>query len=237
MISSKQRGITRVIETGCMPGLLLPDHVSTCGGIADLRRLKPPLCIKGGIFMQKNSLTVYIEAGVIATLAFIISLFPIEGTGFDIALGSIPITLFCLRRGWKAGIFTGLLWGLLTIILGGASIIHPIQVVLDYPVAFAFNGLAGIVAPALQQATASGNQKKATYYIFLSTFIGTLARYFWHFITGVYYWGRFAPEGWSVGFYSFVFNGGSVIVTTVIAGLALLLLYRQARHLFVGELA
>ena len=94
MISSKQRGITRVIETGCMPGLLLPDHVSTCGGIADLRRLKPPLCIKGGIFMQKNSLTVYIEAGLIATLAFIISLFPIEGTGFDIALGSIPITLF-----------------------------------------------------------------------------------------------------------------------------------------------
>lgn len=182
--------------------------------------------------MQKNAINIYIEAALMASVAFVISLFPIEGTGFDIALGAIPITLICLRRGWKIGMFAGLLWGLLTIALGGASILHPMQVILDYPVAFTFNGLAGIVTPAFQKASAAKDMKKASLYILASTFIGTTARYFWHYITGVYYWGQFAPEGWSVRFYSFVFNGGSVIVTTIIASIVLVLIYRQSRRLF-----
>ena len=182
--------------------------------------------------MQKSSINVYLEAAMMAVVAVVVSFIPIQGVGFDIALGAIPMTLIALRRGTKVGLFSGLLWGVLTIILGGASILHPVQVFLDYPVAFLFNGFAGLVAPAFQQASANGQVKRAVSLILLSTFIGTTARYFWHYITGVYYWGQFAPEGWSVRFYSFVFNGGSVIVTTVIAGLILLLLYRQSKQLF-----
>lgn len=182
--------------------------------------------------MQKSSINVYLEAAMMAVVAVVVSFIPIQGVGFDIALGAIPMTLIALRRGLKAGLFSGLLWGVLTIILGGASIIHPMQLFLDYPVAFFFNGFAGLVAPAFQKASLSGNTKRAGFLIIMSTLIGTTARYFWHYITGVYYWGQFAPEGWSVRFYSFVFNGGSVIVTTIVAGLVLLLLYRQSKQLF-----
>ena len=126
--------------------------------------------------MQKSSINVYLEAAMIAVVAVVVSFFPIQGVGFDIALGSIPMTLIALRRGTKVGLFSGLLWGVLTIILGGASILHPVQVFLDYPVAFLFNGFAGLVAPAFQQAHLLEQRRAISGIILLASIIGDNSR-------------------------------------------------------------
>jgi len=49
-----------------------------------------------------------------------------------------------LRRGVKYGVFAGFVYGLIHAFLPGAYVIHPVQGLLDYPLAFASLGLAGV---------------------------------------------------------------------------------------------
>ncbi len=65
-----------------------------------------------------------------------------QGGAVTIA-GLVPLIWFSLRRGAKYGIFAGFVYGLIHAILPGSYIIHPIQGLLDYPLAFGALGLAG----------------------------------------------------------------------------------------------
>jgi len=65
-----------------------------------------------------------------------------QGGSVTIA-GLVPLLWFALRRGLKYGVFAGFIYGLIHAILPGAYIIHPVQGLLDYPLAFAALGLAG----------------------------------------------------------------------------------------------
>ena len=57
---------------------------------------------------------VWIEGTLVAALAMVLSFIPLQiGSSFEISLGQIPLTLFALRRGWKAGILSGFIWGIL----------------------------------------------------------------------------------------------------------------------------
>ena len=50
---------------------------------------------------------VWIEGTLVAALAMVLSFIPLQiGSSFEISLGQIPLTLFALRRGWKAGILS-----------------------------------------------------------------------------------------------------------------------------------
>lgn len=183
--------------------------------------------------MSKNDLNAYLEAVMMAVLAVLLNLIPIRGAGFDIVLGTIPITLISLRRGFAIGMLSGFIWGVLTLILGLGTVVHPVQMFLEYPLAFSFNGLAGLVASRFQQSMRSKQKKKSTLYLISGSFIGSFGRYFWHYLAGIYYWGQFAPEGWSVRFYSLVFNSGSAIVTGLLVSIILLILLKQSPQLFI----
>jgi thiamine transporter len=65
-----------------------------------------------------------------------------QGGSVTIA-GLVPLLWFALRRGLRYGVFAGFIYGLIHAILPGAYIIHPVQGLLDYPLAFAALGLAG----------------------------------------------------------------------------------------------
>jgi len=70
--------------------------------------------------------------------------------GGSITLGSmVPVMWLSLRRGAKIGIFAGAVFGLLALpidvlMLPYSPIANPAQVFLDYPLAFAALGLAGL---------------------------------------------------------------------------------------------
>ena len=66
-----------------------------------------------------------------------------QGGAVTIA-GLVPLTWFALRRGVKYGVFAGFIYGLIHAFLPGAYVIHPLQGLLDYPLAFAALGLAGV---------------------------------------------------------------------------------------------
>lgn len=57
--------------------------------------------------MQRTSeLRVWIEGTIVAAIAMVLSFIPTNvGSSFSISLGMIPITLYALRRGTKAGFF------------------------------------------------------------------------------------------------------------------------------------
>ena len=66
-----------------------------------------------------------------------------QGGAVTIA-GLVPLLWFSLRRGVKYGVFAGFVYGLIHAFLPGAYVIHPVQGLLDYPLAFASLGLAGV---------------------------------------------------------------------------------------------
>ena len=65
-----------------------------------------------------------------------------QGGSITIA-GLVPIIWFSLRRGPKYGMLAGAIYGVINAFLPGAYIVHPVQGLLDYLLAFAALGLAG----------------------------------------------------------------------------------------------
>ena len=65
-----------------------------------------------------------------------------QGGSITIA-GLVPLLWFSLRRGFRFGVFAGVVYGLVHMALGG-YVINPVQGLLDYPIAFAALGLAGL---------------------------------------------------------------------------------------------
>lgn len=65
-------------------------------------------------------------------------------SGGSVSLGSLPLLLLAARRGPLWGIIAGVLAGLLSAALH-PFIVHPLQFLLDYPLAFASLGLAGLM--------------------------------------------------------------------------------------------
>lgn len=157
--------------------------------------------------MHKETFSTRIiaEASVIVALSFILKdiLPPIyhlpQGGSITIA-GLTPLLWFALRRGLRYGLFAGVIYGLVHMALGG-SVIHPIQGLLDYPIAFAALGLAGLF-------------KK---YPLIGVALGITGRFITSFLSGMIFWTGINPEG---AIASAVYNGtylfGEFIISAII---------------------
>ncbi|NMM61604.1 energy-coupled thiamine transporter ThiT [Clostridium sp. P21] len=133
------------------------------------------------------------QIGIALALATILKIFRIYHLpqGGSITLGSmIPIILMALLYGPEVGFITGFLYGIITLILD-PYILHPVQVLFDYPLPFIALGLAGYF-----------RKNKV-----LATIVAAFARFLCHFISGVIFFGSFAPKGTSPIVYSLVSQG------------------------------
>lgn len=129
--------------------------------------------------MNNDRLRVWIEGTIFAALAIVLSMIPTNiGTGFTVSLGMIPLTLFAFRHGFLAASAAGFLWGILHFLMGTASILHPLQGFIEYFIAFAFVGFAGVVKRPLLSAFENNNRVKQYQFIVIGTIIGTIARFF-----------------------------------------------------------
>jgi thiamine transporter len=132
--------------------------------------------------------------------------------GGSISLEMIPLILLALRQGPLVGIVAGAAYGLLDLAIE-PFIVHPVQVLLDYPLAFGALGLAGFFQPTVRGAI-------------LGTVVAVLARFICHFISGVVYFASYAPEGWNVYIYSAAYNAAYLIPSLIIAVVVVLVLLR-----------
>lgn len=133
------------------------------------------------------------QIGIALALATVLKVFRIYHLpqGGSITLGSmIPILLLSIFYGPEVGFITGFLYGIITLILD-PYILHPVQVLFDYPLPFMALGLAGYFK----------NNKV------LGTVVALVGRFSCHFISGVVFFGSYAPKGMSPAVYSLMVNG------------------------------
>lgn len=180
--------------------------------------------------MKKLQLVAMIEAAFFAAFAFILDLLPSIKLSpwISISFAMVPIFIIAFRWGFKVSLLSGFLWGLLQVVLGDAYYLSPVQFLIEYFLAFAFVGFAGLFYKTIQNYFQNGNKKKALYWVVLATFVGSFARYLMHFIAGVIFWGDYAPEGMSPVIYSLIVNGGTMLGAFVLCAVVLVLLLGSA---------
>lgn len=113
--------------------------------------LNSPLCVfhQGGFFMRKNPFAIkqIVFSGAAIALATVIATvikLPSLPNGGSVTLFSMLIV--CLIGYWygiKTGVIAAFAYGILQFITG-PYVVHPVQVLLDYPLAFAALGLSGL---------------------------------------------------------------------------------------------
>lgn len=155
------------------------------------------------------------EAAVMLALATVLSLFKIyrmpQG-GSVTPASMVPIMLFAMRRGLKYGLAAGVVFGLIRLYLG-FYVVHPIQMLLDYPLAFGALGLAGLLRGRESPQAASAGAA-----------IGVGGRFFCHWLSGVVFFAEYAPAGQHPAIYSLIYNGGYLGVELVISAFIMALL-------------
>ncbi|AXQ79053.1 energy-coupled thiamine transporter ThiT [Streptococcus chenjunshii] len=184
---------------------------------------------------MSSKINALIEAAIIAALAMALSLVPDFASWFTPSFGAAPLILFSLRRGSKYGIFAGFIWGLLYFILGRVYYLSLSQVLLEYILAFASMGLAGLFAAPLQKALKQQQRKKALFSALIAACFAVFTRYFWHFLAGVIFWGAYAPKGMSPLFYSLLVNGSACIFTLLFVTAALIILLMTQSSFFLPK--
>ena len=145
----------------------------------------------------------------LATGLGMLKLFEMPYGGTVTVFSMLPIVLCGYFLGTRRGVMAGMCVGLLNLIFG-PYIIHPIQLLVDYPFAFGALGLAGICR----------NQNNGLVKGYL---LGLLARYVCAVVSGIVFFGAYAPEGfnavtWSL-FYNFTYLAAEGALTVIIISL------------------
>lgn len=145
----------------------------------------------------------------LATGLGMFKLFEMPYGGTVTVFSMLPIVLCGYFLGTRRGVMAGMCVGLLNLIFG-PYIIHPIQLLVDYPFAFGALGLAGICR----------NQKNG---LVKGYIVGLIGRYVCAVISGIIFFGAYAPEGfnavtWSL-FYNFTYLAAEGALTIIIISL------------------
>lgn len=158
--------------------------------------------------MSKNA-KILVYSAVCIALASITSMMKIFSfpTGGSITLCSMLFaTLPGFFFGPTVGIAAGVAYGILQFILE-PYILTPVQVILDYILAFGAFGLSGFFT----------NRRNGLRLGFIAACIG---RFFFAFLSGWVFFGDYAWAGWNPAAYSAVYNliyiGAEAIITLVI---------------------
>lgn len=97
--------------------------------------------------MDKKRLLMLVEIAIFAAIGLVLDQvsFKVWAQGGSVSLVMVPIMLIAIRWGLVAGLTTGLLVGVMQTMFG-AYIVHWLQGLLDYGVAFTVVGLAALCA-------------------------------------------------------------------------------------------
>ena len=166
---------------------------------------------------QSSKTRVLVEGAMLIALATILSyikLFELPFGG-SITLEMVPLVIMGLRNGPKWGFITGLVHGLIQMIIGFSNVLYCATLIaqigcilLDYLLAFSVLGLAPLF-------TKLGGMNKKLGYVIGSIIVGLL-RFACSFLSGWLLWGSYAPEGTAPVVYSFTYNASYMIPDIII---------------------
>ena len=142
-------------------------------------------------------------AALSIALAFVLSYIKIwrmPNSGSVTLASMLPLMLFAASYGVGPGLLAGAAYGMLQYLQGG-YFVHPIQFLLDYPLAFALIGLAGLYR-FLPKSWSKWS-------LYAAMVLGALGRCLSATLAGIFYWDT-AP--WA----SLVYNGAYLVPDTLI---------------------
>ena len=158
---------------------------------------------------QNNNLKSLVLCSILVALAAalgMIKLLHLPYGGSITLLSMLACTLCGYYCGLAKGLTAGLALGLLNLVLGG-YVVHPVQLVLDYFLAFTALGLSGLTYK-WKNGLISG-------YI-----IGVCGRFVCSFLSGYIFFAEYAPEGMNPIVYSLIYNficfGVEALITVII---------------------
>ena len=120
--------------------------------------------------------------------------------GGSITFGAmLPLLLLSFRYGPGVGYLAGFLYGMLNL-LQDPFIMHPVQVLFDYPLPYMALGLAGYFKERF----------------LLGAIFAVTGRFLCHFISGIVFFGSYAPAGTSPYLYALLFNATYLVPELII---------------------
>jgi thiamine transporter len=162
---------------------------------------------------MKIQTKIVAEIVVSVALAYALNLiivFRMPQGGSVTAVSMVPLLWLALRRGARVGVIGGIIFGIVDM-FPQPFVVHPVQFLLDYPLAFGALGLAGF----FQRHPIGG------------VFSGIVGRFVCHFIAGVVFFGMYAPEGMNPIVYSAIYNGSYLIVELIFSVIVMYILVKR----------
>lgn len=145
--------------------------------------------------------------------------------GGSISLAMLPIFVLAYRHDWKVGLLSGLAFGLLSSMIN-PYIVHPIQYVLDYMVAFTVLGFAGVFRNGLT---------RLDHFVY-GIILGSLLRYGAHGLSGVVFFSDVAmAEGYHPWVYSFIIYNLPYMVASMALSLIIGIVLWKRHILQIGK--
>ncbi len=181
--------------------------------------------------MKMKNPKILAESAIMLALAFALSsakLFEMPLGGSVTVASMLPIMLISFKYGNKWGLTTAFLYSLTQALQAlargnvfpyceGADTLV-ICILFDYLVPFTVLGLAGAFY---------GKFKNTNVDFLVGASFVVFLRFCSHFLTGVYIWGQWAPEGMGKYLYSFLYNGGFLGVDFAILTAVLVLMLKS----------
>lgn len=135
-----------------------------------------------------------------------IILFRMPQGGSITAFSMLPVVVCAYFFGVRRGLMAGMCVGLIDLIFN-PYVIHPIQMLLDYPLAFGALAFAGIM-------------RTRKFGLMSGYLVGLFGRYLCAVLSGIVFFGQYAPEGfnavtWSV-YYNITYLGVEGVLTLVV---------------------
>jgi thiamine transporter len=165
---------------------------------------------------QKNNRKADVKGMTISALMIAIAmvlgqikLFSMPQGGAVTPFSMLPIALCAYYLGTRRGVMAGMCLGLLNLIFG-PYVIHPVQLLLDYPLAFGAMGMGGIFRKNKNGITKG--------YLF-----GVFCRYICAVVSGIVFFGSYAPANfnavtWSL-WYNLTYLGAEAMITVIVISL------------------
>jgi thiamine transporter len=162
---------------------------------------------------MKIQTKIIAEIIVVVALSYalnLIVLFRMPQGGSVTVVSMVPILWLALRRGTKIGVLAGVVFGLVDL-MPTPFVVHPVQFLLDYPLAFGSLGLAGLF------------QKHPI----VGVVAGIFGRFVCHFVSGIVFFAMYAPAGMNPVVYSAIYNGSYLVVELVFSVVIMYVLVRR----------
>jgi len=157
---------------------------------------------------------IFAEAVVFTALSAAlntIKLYQLPYGGSVTLAGMVPILWLSLRRGAVIGTYAGVVLGLVVMVIE-PFLYNPVQVLLDYPIAFGALGLAGLF------------QKRPV----IGVGVGMLGRFISHFLSGVLFFWMYASN-WGLDpiSYSIAYNGSYLLPEFIVSAIIIYALHKR----------